>query len=487
MKFYSTNDIAAVYRAPAILILLVLLLNAGCGTVNPPGSKTLEIKTVEEIIKEYYEKLHTVEELTLETEITSQIVIAKGTPEYFIEYVKGNLKILPFTDSRQKITNLEIIPAGNIIEHALDIKLDYPLPGRYEFKVKAEAELKHEFIKVTEKTPFPMQGIPDDLIKYTKAGLIIDSDHDDIRTLASEMAQGEDDLYRVVFKASKWVKDNVQTFIDSSTVYTSQKASWVLEHKKGVCDEKTSLFIGVLRSLGIPAKFIIGFVSKNNNDNINFEPHSWAEVYFPSAGWVPFDVAYNQLGFIDATHLKLAESVDTLELLTTYEWKTIDISDNDSTGKGLSASTLVSIKDLNVKTEIKQESGSATPFLKLESKVWYNSIGIRSYNVIEATIINPHKFYVIADIQIQSPTGIKIIGLANEMILMEPETKKTIYWIAKSEIDIERGVAAVFPVNIVSSENVFSSVKFTVEKDKRLPFYSLEWLINEVEKKMGNI
>jgi hypothetical protein len=485
MKFCAI-EIAKGSRALAIIILLVLLLCAGCITKNTPKLKTLEIKPIEETIAEYYKKLHASEELTLEIEVSSQIVIAKGTPEYFIEYLKANLKILPFTDNRQKISNLEIIPAGNIIGNALEFKLDYPIPGRYEFKVKAEAELKHEFIKVTEKIPFPIQAIPDDLIKYTKSGLIIDSDNDEISTLASKIAQGEDDLYRVVFNACKWVKDNVQTFIDSSTVYTSQKASWVLEHKKGVCDEKTSLFIGILRSLGIPAKFVIGFVSKNYNDKIDFLPHSWAEVYFPSVGWVPFDVAYNQLGFIDATHLKLSESVDTSEPLTTYEWKTIDISDHNTADKGMSDSALVSIKDLYAKTKIKQERGNVTPRLKLETRAWYNNLDTRSCNVIETTIINPYKFYVITEILIQNPNGLKIMDGKNNMILMEPETRKTLYWIVKPAIDIERGMAIVFPVNVVSSESLFTSAEFSVEKGKWLSNYSFEELKKKVEKKKGN-
>jgi hypothetical protein len=281
MEFYN-NHMSIWNRVTGILIIMMLLICASCRTLNTPILKTLEVKSHEETLEAYYKKLRASAELTLETEISSQVIIAKGTPEYFIEYMNANLKILPYTDSRQKISNLEIIPAGKVNDQTLEFKLDYPIPGRYEFKVKAETELKHEFIKVTKKTAFPMQAIPDELIKYTKSGLFIDSDQDDIRTLASNIAQSEDDLYQVVFKTCKWVKDNVQTYIDSSTVYTSQKASWVLEHKKGVCDEKTSLFIGILRSLGIPAKFIIGFVSKNFNDKIDFLPHSWAEVYFLS-------------------------------------------------------------------------------------------------------------------------------------------------------------------------------------------------------------
>ncbi len=266
-------------------------------------------------------------------------------------------------------------------------------------------------------------------------------------------------------------------------MYTSQKASWVLEHKKGVCDEKTSLLIGILRSLGIPAKFIIGFVSKNYDDKIGFFPHSWAEVYFPSTGWVPFDVAYNQLGFIDATHLKLAESVDTSEPLTTYEWKTIDISDHNSADKGMSGSTLVSIKDLNAKTKIKQERGNVPPLLKLVTRTWYKNIDTRSCNVIETTVINPHKFYIVTDLKIRGPNELKILGESNEMILMEPETRKTIFWIVKPSIDFKGGMGSIFPVDVISSENVFTSTKFSIEKGGILTNYGFEWIKNEVEKK----
>jgi hypothetical protein len=75
----------------------------------------------------------------------------------------------------------------------------------------------------------------------------------------------------------------------------------------------------------------------------------------------------------------------------------------------------------------------------------------------------------------------------NNLILMEPETSKSIYWIVKPTIDIDRRMTAVFPVNVISSENVFTSVSFSVEKGKWLPSYSYEWIKNEVEKRKGSI
>ena len=79
--------------------------------------------------------------------------------------------------------------------------------------------------------------------------------NNDIRLLASRIAHGEDDLYKVLFKLGIWIENNIVYNMSSLTADAAQKSSWVLENKYGVCDELTSLFISMARSLGIPARF----------------------------------------------------------------------------------------------------------------------------------------------------------------------------------------------------------------------------------------
>ncbi len=469
--------------ATIILVFFIFVLNPGCSVTESSTPRTLAIKSPEEIMKEYHRELQSTEKLTLETEISSQIIISQKTPYYFVEYMKANLNILPMIDSRQKILGLEIIPRGKIVGHSLEFELDDPSPGRHEFKLKVEAVLRHEFLHVTDKIPFPLQVIPKDKIKYTRPSVNIDSDDEEIHTVASSIARGEDDLYRVVFKVSKWVRENVQTHVDISTISTSQKASWVLENRRGVCDEKTNLFIGLLRSIGIPAKFIIGLIGINYDDTIPFKAHGWAEVYFPSAGWIPFDVANNQLGFIDATHMKFTESIDTSDPLTSYEWKSVDISDSPSSYEWKSDNALVSIKDLKIRTKIKKRTGTITPLLEIKPKVWYRNIDVESYNVVEATVVNPHKIYVITDISLHTPNDLKIMGRNAEMILMGPDTRKILYWIVKPRIDLERGMIAVFPIDVVSSRNISANIRFSVAKAQGYTKYGYEKLKDAVDKK----
>ena len=81
-----------------------------------------------------------------------------------------------------------------------------------------------------------------------------------------------DDLFIVVYKLAEWVKTNVNYDLSTLTASVSQKASWVLDNKEGVCDEITNLFIALSRALGISISRILEFLGNKvvkvnlNND-----------------------------------------------------------------------------------------------------------------------------------------------------------------------------------------------------------------------------
>ena len=466
-------------------ILLAVMLNAGCRGTAPYPSKALETKPVEALIEEKYKRLQTSEALTLETVISSRVFISRKNPYDSVKWLKADLKLSPVTDSRQEVLSLEIKPPGKAVGNSLEFTLEDPSPGLHEFRVRAETLCRYQFVRVTDKVSWPFQVTSAELLRYTRPSPVIDSDDRNIRTLASSLAEGEDDLYRVVFKTAEWIKENVHAEFDVSTVYTSQKASWVLENREGVCDEKTNLFIGILRSLGIPAKFITGFTGINYNRGITFKPHGWAEVYFPSTGWIPFDVSLRQLGFIDATHIKLAESVDTSDALTSYEWESIDISEHAAADEGTPGSDLVSTRKLRIGTKIKQETGRVVPLLIVAPRVWHKNVNAGSCNVIEATVSNPHDFYVITDLSLQIPSGSKIMGENNKMILLEPNAERTVYWIVESIFNVEQNMVAIFPVDIVASNSAPARVEFRITKGEGYPKYSHERLERQVAGKLG--
>ena len=69
-------------------------------------------------------------------------------------------------------------------------------------------------------------------------------------------------------------------------------AVWACTSKRGNCTDFHSLFIGMMRASGIPARFEIGFPlpeGKPAGEIAGY--HCWAEFYLEGIGWVPVDAS----------------------------------------------------------------------------------------------------------------------------------------------------------------------------------------------------
>lgn len=60
----------------------------------------------------------------------------------------------------------------------------------------------------------------------------------------------------------------------------------LLSHGKGVCQDFTHLMIAVLRSFGVPARYVSGYIHRPNKES---QSHAWCEVWLPDVGWTGFD------------------------------------------------------------------------------------------------------------------------------------------------------------------------------------------------------
>jgi transglutaminase-like putative cysteine protease len=66
----------------------------------------------------------------------------------------------------------------------------------------------------------------------------------------------------------------------------SSPVDHILTHGKGVCQDFTHLMIAVLRSYSVPARYVSGYIHRENKDS---QSHAWCEVWLPDAGWTGFD------------------------------------------------------------------------------------------------------------------------------------------------------------------------------------------------------
>lgn len=83
-----------------------------------------------------------------------------------------------------------------------------------------------------------------------------------------------------------------------TTIVTSIEV--VLKHRRGVCQDFAHLMIGCLRSLGLAARYVSGYLetlpppgqSKLRGSDAS---HAWLSVYVPGQGWTDFDPTNNQI------------------------------------------------------------------------------------------------------------------------------------------------------------------------------------------------
>ena len=68
----------------------------------------------------------------------------------------------------------------------------------------------------------------------------------------------------------------------------------------GSCRDLAMLMIEAVRSLGMAARFVSGYLHVHNDDNAGYirggNTHAWAQVYLPGPGWVDFDPSNGIIG-----------------------------------------------------------------------------------------------------------------------------------------------------------------------------------------------
>lgn len=85
---------------------------------------------------------------------------------------------------------------------------------------------------------------------------------------------------------------------DFTTVATP--LSEVLKHRRGVCQDFAHLAIACLRSHGLPARYVSGYIETQappGQEKLRGADasHAWFAVYDPGAGWLDYDPTNNQI------------------------------------------------------------------------------------------------------------------------------------------------------------------------------------------------
>lgn len=81
---------------------------------------------------------------------------------------------------------------------------------------------------------------------------------------------------------------------DVGATHVLTTAADAFKAKRGVCQDHTHIFIAAARVLGIPARYVTGYLfleGSHTPANAAEAHHAWAEAYCDDLGWVGFDAA----------------------------------------------------------------------------------------------------------------------------------------------------------------------------------------------------
>ena len=107
---------------------------------------------------------------------------------------------------------------------------------------------------------------------------------------------------RPIFEATLDLTKRIYTEFEYKPGFTTiaTPVNDVLKNRKGVCQDFAHLAIACLRSIGLPVRYVSGYIETIPSPGVPKltgadASHAWFAVYVPGAGWLDFDPTNNQV------------------------------------------------------------------------------------------------------------------------------------------------------------------------------------------------
>ncbi|WP_425052073.1 transglutaminase family protein [Psychromarinibacter sp. S121] len=130
-----------------------------------------------------------------------------------------------------------------------------------------------------------------------------------IRRMAEELAASETSPLDLAHGLSRKVSELIEYRPGETDASTS--ATEALELGYGVCQDHAHVLIAAAISVGIPARYVAGYLYSEAGDEMAEASHAWAELHLEGLGWVGFDAANECCP--DGRYIRLGSGFDALD------------------------------------------------------------------------------------------------------------------------------------------------------------------------------
>ena len=196
-------------------------------------------------------------------------VVAKVTKKVKISIEKGDKKYNYDLNGDGKIESYPL-QWGNG-EYTVKVLIQASDPTKYSVALtnKFNLELKDS------KAPYMN---PSQLVNYNKDSVIVKKAAELVKNCTTEIEKVEE-IYKFVIQNLAYDTDKATT-VQSGYVPDVDK---IVNSGKGICFDYAAVLAAMLRSQGIPAKLVMGYVQTPNSKEPVY--HAWNEFYLTDKGW----------------------------------------------------------------------------------------------------------------------------------------------------------------------------------------------------------
>lgn len=132
--------------------------------------------------------------------------------------------------------------------------------------------------------------------QYLFESALIPYGSQNIKAYALESFHKNRDIFEATQEFMERIFNDFQFLSGFSDITTPVEE--IFEAKKGVCQDFAQFAISALRTIGLPAKYMSGYIEtlppKGQKKLFGADAsHAWFSVYIPNAGWVDFDPTNN--------------------------------------------------------------------------------------------------------------------------------------------------------------------------------------------------
>ena len=211
------------------------------------------------------------------------------TVDHYTDYFGNRVEFfsIPYRHSRLSVSSIAEVETRP--GPPLDAVLETPLGDARQI-LNSQIYQLFEFRQPTERVPLDIAGLPKGKAFFVESNTIGDC----------------------LLKLNTWIFENFA--YTSGVTDISTPLPKVLKMRKGVCQDFAHLMLAILRSSGLPARYVSGYIEAFDPEKPDRKlvgaaaSHAWVEVCLPGEHWWGLDPTNNQA--VGERHVKVATGRD---------------------------------------------------------------------------------------------------------------------------------------------------------------------------------